>query len=831
MRGGLSGGRGRSPDLVAFGAVRRRSAIFVTVVLLGASSAARASIWPTAERRVERELGDQDVLVRRSAAQELSELPRASARRLASRALADTDADVRIAALRAAVAAGASDLGPRLASFLTDPDARVRLAAAEALSVRPSPAALAALARASSDTDAKVRATVARALGASESPEVVVPLLGRLDDPNPDVRRDVVNALGRVGDRRAVVPLLAKVEDSVSSVRRAAAHALGTLGDARAASALVLVLRDSDPAVRVAALEAVGRLGDPSTVSSVTDALKSEQPEVRAAAATALARLATPAALTALVAELGRPDADPESVVRALAVAGPAALPALRACVDAMSAPLSVPGCASALGAAGDASDTARIAGALGRGVLPPVVALPVLGKIGGSSAIPPALEALGSADETVRHAALAALLALLDPKHPDGRAVDPLLAAFHARGTRPAERALVVRLLGRTGAARVGPELTRIAAESTEPAMVAAAVNALGDLGAGPWESVVVAKLDDDDGEVRTAAALALRRSASEHTLNALLTRLERGAEQDRGALGLALPGAAAKSRDPRAAARMFALLARSRDDERDALIEAIAEAPGSAGVAATLAREPGADDRAKLAEALAGRADTLPTLIALAQDREPAVRANAAWSLGFDGGSAASELERLLADSDVRVAANAAVSLGRSAARARLDVRPLLCASASDSRAAVRASALTGLGLAGERCDVPSFARVLVSDPAPSVRRAAARLLANEPNAADAQALARCAADDESSEVAAACAARPSRVTAERAPVLVFVVPTGGDEPMPGVPFALRFADGTERLGAADRRGAVYERLAPAGALELGALPGASD
>jgi len=801
-------------------------------MLLGASGAARASIWPTGSRRMEQKLADPDVLVRRSAARSLVELPRSSARRFALAALADPDADVRIAAVHVAVTVGAGELGPRLASFLTDPDSRVRLAAAEALIERPSAVALAALARASSDTDAKVRATVARALGAAGGTEVVLPLLGRLDDPNPDVRRDVVNALGHVGDRRAVVPLLPKVEDSASNVRRAAAHALGLLGDARAVSALVLVLRDPDQAVRVAALDAVGRLGDASAVSSVTDALKSGEPEVRAAAATALARLATPAALVALVAELGRADADREPIVRALAVAGTAALPALRACVETKSAPLSVPGCAGALGAIGDAGDTPRVAEALARGTLPPATALPVLAKLGGSGALPPVLEALASPDEAVRRAALEALVLLLNPKHPDGRAVDPLLAAFHARRGRPEERTLIVRLLGRTGAVRVAPDLVRIATETTVPAMVVAALNALGDLGPGPWESGVLAKLDDDAGEVRTAAALALRRAASERTLGALLPRLERGAEQDRGALGLALPGAAARSRDPQAVSRLFALFERSPGDERDALIAAIAESPGAGATIQRLAREPARDDRAKLAEALAGRADATATLVTLARDREPVVRANAAWSLGFGDGAGAAELERLLGDQDVRVAANAAVSLGRSAARAKRDVRALLCASVAGGRAQVRASALSGLMLAGARCETPSAAHVLGSDPVAGVRRAAARLLASGSLAStEKEALARCAAEDESNDVAAACAAGTAKASAERAPVLVFVVPTGGDEPAAGAPFALRFADGTERLGAADRRGAVEERLAPAGTLELGALPSASD
>jgi HEAT repeat protein len=813
--------------------VRPSSAVLGFVLLLSSGGTSTASIWPSAERGVEQKLADADVLVRREAARSLLELPRSAARRLALSALADADADVRIAALRAAVELGGDDLGARLASWLTDPDTRIRLAAADALARRPSVVALPALARASSDSDTRVRAAVARALGESESPDAVVPLLGRLDDPTPEVRREVANALGHLGDRRAVVPLLAKVEDSAAFVRRAVAHALGLLGDPRAVSALVLVLRDTDETVRVAALEAVGGLGDASAVSSVAAVLASDEPSVRSAAAAALGRLASPSAISALIAELGRAGADPEPVVRALGSAGPAARVALESCVDAPGARPVVEGCARALASSGDESDVPRLRSGLERGVLSPLAALSVLGKIGGQPAVPVALEELDNADADARRAALAALSDLLDPRHADGRAVDPLLSALRARRTTPAERTLILRLLGRTGAARVGPELARIASEATVRSVVVAAVTALGDLGPGPWESLLFAKLDDEDGDVRTAAALALRRSASEHTLPALLTRLERAAEQDRGALGLALPGAAARARDPHVAARLLALFARVDGADRDALIEALARTQGALGALTTLAREPDPADRAKVAESVAGDAAALPLLIELAHDTDASVRSNAAWSLGFVADArAGAELTRLLDDRSADVAADAALALGRSAGSARRDVRHELCARLADPRAIVRAAALTGVRLDGQSCDEAELVRLLASDPAPRVRAAAALVLGSGPSTkARADALARCAADDENSEVSARCAAPVVKPPRAFVPVLVFVVPTGGDAPAPRGPFALRFADATERFGVADRRGSVSERLAPEGALELGPLPVAGE
>jgi HEAT repeat protein len=812
--------------------VRRARALVIALALVCPGGPAEASIWPTAERRAARALEDQDVLVRRRAARSLTELPHGAGRRLALLALADQDAEVRVAAVRAAVELGADEIGVRVAGWLTDADTRVRLAAAEALGARPSALALPALARASSDADTKVRASVARALGASGMADAVVPLLGRLDDPAPEVRREVVNALGRLGDQRAVVPLLAKVEDSVGAVRRAAAHALGLLGDARAVSALVLVLRDGDEAVRVAALDAVGRLGDASVVSSVVTVLGSGGPAVRAAAASALGRLATPTALAALVSELGQGDADVEPIVRALGLAGPLGLPVLRACVDGQSEPLVVAGCARALGELGDTGDAERLAAALARGTLTPGAALPALAKLGGERAVPVVLEQLGHPDARVRAEATLALSVLLDPAHPDGRAVDPLRSALRARRVSPSDRALLVRLLGRTGAPRVGPELVRIVREATVPALVFAAVQALGDLGPGPWEPLLLERLDHPDGDVRRAAALSLRRAATAQTLPALLDRLERRAEQDRGALGLALPGAAARAADGRALPRLLALLAAARGGERDALIEAVAELPGSAAAWPGVAASAEAADRAKLAEALAGRAEGHPVLLALARDADPRVRANAAWSLGLSAESAElAVVARLLGDRDGRVAANAAVAVGRLGAREQKDVPAALCPALGDARAVVRAGALTGLRLAGAGCDEPVLLRLLAADSAPRVRAAAAALLAARPTPAARAALARCAADDDDGEVAARCAARALGSAPPAQPVIVLVVPPGAATPAPGAPFALRLADGSERFGVADRRGAIYERRAPAGALELGVLPAAGE
>ena len=76
--------------------------------------------------------------------------------------------------------------------------------------------------------------------------------------------------------------------------------------------------------------------------------------------------------------------------------------------------------------------------------------------------------------------------------------------------------------------------------------------------------------------------------------------------------------------------------------------------------------ARRGDADDRRKVAESLRGPPGTEASLVALVADHDPAVKANAAWSLGHRGGEAAIvALTSALGDADAAVAGNAAIAL----------------------------------------------------------------------------------------------------------------------------------------------------------------------
>jgi HEAT repeat protein len=575
----------------------------------------------------------------------------------------------------------------------------------------------------------------------------------------------------------------------------------------------------------------VGKLGDASAVSSVIAGLDDATPAVRAAALGALGRLATPEAFAALVARLGRSDLELEPALAALQRAGTRALPALRSCVESQNALGAADGCARALGRVGEESDVERVRAALERGAITPPVALAAFGELGGPNALPPALERLSDPDPAVRVAAATALIELLEPAKPDGRAVDPLLRALRARGVPVLERALLVRLLGRTGAVRAGEPLARVARESTELLLVLAAYTALGDLGQPGYETLLLEGLEHEDGAVRSAAALSLRRVGSGSAARALVERIARP-EQDREAIGIALPGVVMRSKDPRLAADLARVLRETRGSFRDALIEALAAA-GAAGLAElrAIARSRDPADRAKVAEVLAGSAAGRDIVAVLAKDPAARVRATAVWVTGSIGSR--EDLPALLAhlaDQDAAVAANAAAALGRLGRGGALPQREL-CAALGDARPGVRANALAALRLglraaAVEPCGAGVVARMLRRDPVPSVRSAAARLLFALPEAAR-EPLSRCSDQDESSAVAEACSVPPPELTESFEPLLAYVVPTGETEPVPHAPFALALADGTLRQGTADRRGAVFEARAPKGLVRLELVP----
>ncbi|WP_438009269.1 HEAT repeat domain-containing protein [Sorangium sp. So ce321] len=858
--------------------LRRLPQVLLVVAASAAALAppgdAAAFLWPNVPEQIARALTSGDVSERRLAATRVGELAPETAIGLIQKGMSDPDVEVRLHLAGAAVRFRMPRAGDLVIEWLGEGDARLRLAACDVIRAAPTDRSVVALGRVLGDPDPHVRLAAAAAMGAAGLPDAVSPLLGHLDDTAPEVRAEVARALGRIGDARAVVPLIGKVQDSVPEVRRATSRALGELGDARAVSALILALQDASQDVRVEAVTALGRLRSDEATSAIADlvaaspgaggAFAGARPadssassnDVREAALRALGRVGSDAAVKVLLAALAKDDpAAPRSAVRdALVSAGKAVIPALIAALSAAPSGNTAAGAALVLGELKAREGLPALVRGMQRGVVPLRHGLRALGALGDPAALPSVLELLGDADPSVRREAIRTATALLDPARPDGRAVDPARALLVDPATPPDEKLSLVQLLGRTGSPRAQAVLLPLAKARSAPLRLAViealgAARAAGKLGAAV-DAALLEALDDESADVRLRAAVSLSRVAGPGSARALLQRLTVAAEQDRGALGIALSGAlsragesatgatdASDAKDPSGpdlVRDVAAAVASAPDAARDALLEGLGRMPGQAAGAALarMAATAPIDDRRKIAEALAGHPEAAAALRKLAGDPDPGVRASAIWSLGAVGAADALPLlPPLLRDPDAAVAGNAAGAIGRIAGRAGLPARAsaALCGALSDARPYVRANALAGLTVARARCDGAAARDLLARDPAEAVRLAAADHLAQGGADLDRRALARCASEDRNATVAARCAS-PAAPPSGAEDVVVFVVPfdagrgdSARDAPVPRAPFALVRADGLMRLGVADRRGELFERGAPRGPLRL--------
>jgi cellulose synthase operon protein C len=500
---------------------------------------------------------------------------------------------------------------------------------------------------------------------------------------------------------------------------------------------------------------------------------------------------------------------------------------------------------------------------AMARGVVPQRQGIRALSQLGSPAALPTVLELIDDPDPTTRKEAIRAAGALLDPAHVDGRPVDPASAALRDGSTPIDEKIELVHLLGKTGAPRAQAVLLPLV--GAKPiALRVAVIEALGNLRTmgpqaapnpgpakpaqvgvepivqqSPVDAKLLEALDDESPDVRLKAATSLARVGGPAVAPELLLRLAVAAEQDRGAIGIALSGSLGRSSGPEIVAKVSDAIATAPEGARDALIEGLGRMRGeAAGKALAGLASLSIDDRRKIAEALAGHPEMEAALGRLAADADPGVRANAAWSLGAVGGKGSvPALARLAADPDVAVAGNAAAALGRVAGRAADAslVGPTLCGVLVDARPYVRANALEGLSLAGGACEPGTVEGLLARDPSESVRLAAADYLAraiardgDKAKDGDKRALVRCVGEDRDASVAARCA--HPLVAPVEAPddVAVYVVPDGRGTPQARAPYALVRADGLMRLGLADRRGELFEIGAPHGAIRL-AVPAA--
>ncbi|MBW2458193.1 MAG: HEAT repeat domain-containing protein [Deltaproteobacteria bacterium] len=827
-----------------------------TLVTAVSRPEAEASVWPSSHQRVAEALVSGDVTARRRAAAQLQRLPPKLATGLARRALRDGDVEVRLLGARAAAALGVDKAGDEVVSWLVDRDVRLRVAACELIAAAPTAQSVQALARVLGDSKASVRKAAAAAMGGSGLSDAVSPLLGHLDDGSAAVRLEVVRALGRIGDRRAVVPLVSKLQDQVPDVRREAARSLGQLGDDRATATLMLALQDQSVAVRVEVLDALGRLRADTATAAIAALLSADGTgtggtlvgggPVRDAALRALGHMGTAHAVKLLIGQLEEEGPIPvdESgrapVRRALATAGKPAEAGLLAALQASPSQRLASAAVLALAALPAHEAWDDIVRATQRGTVALDASMTALAALGDARALPFVLEHLDEADGRARQVVVEAATELLDPGVRDGRAIDVVRGRVLDLSASVSERVALVRLLGRTGSPRALPILLSLA-EAKPTALRVTVVEALGELGvASPKvDDALLEALADPSQRLRVAAATAIGKVGKDGAARKLLHRLGVSAEQDRGALGIGLSGALGRSKEPALVPQVKAAIAAAPAPARDALIEGLGRMPipEAGALLGELRRGADVDDRRKIAEALGGHADGVATLRAMLADPDPTVRANATWSLGKVGGLEAVQwLTPRLGDLDVAVAGNAATAIARVATRAGQGPavhKPLCTAALTDYRSYVRASALTGLRTTSGTCEPAAMRHLLSRDRSWRVRAAAARLLRQwvAKGGADQQlherALWRCAVEDRDATVAALCSAElaPTKGSHD---VLVYVVPNGKTVPTARAPYALVLADGTMRLGVADRRGALFEAAAPDGTIEL-AVPAA--
>jgi len=814
----------------------RRPLTGLLLLHLLASSPAHALGWPDARERIERDLAAPDAALRLQATEKLESLGSLRATPLLLRALADSEPTVRVAAAEAAVRMRTKGATELVIPWLGEHDSALRIAACEVARALPDPRAVAPLARALSDADGGVRAGAAEALGFQASADAVAPLLGKLDDSSPAVRVEIARALARLGDRRAVVPLIGKVEDSVADVRQAIAKSLAELGDPRAASAIVLQLRDNSTEVKVVALGALGRLHGDGAIEAIATLVTERNAPVRhAALATlgALAKAGSSDALRVLVGRLGQDDdvagdLEPNALRDALVAAGDAAVPPLRSALKGGASAAATASAGWILGALHARSAGPDVIAALRRGTLSTAAALHALAGVGTPDDLPVVLELVADDNPSVRREALAAARVLIDPSHPDGRAVEPLVAVTESSKLTPAERILVIDLLGRTGARRAAPLLQGLVG-SRDPAVKLAALDALASLGPAGADASLLALVPDPDPVIRLHAALALSASGGEVARDGLLTLLTTGTGVDRATALTALGGVLTRAPSDRACRLLQAELDLATGAERDATLLAL----GSAAPLHTLTelvRLGDADDRRTLTTALAARDDARPALRALLSDADAGVRAEAAWSLGSRAGADAVEAllgvaRRKSSTSDDDAAVDASGAIARIAGRTHAEAATAgLCELARDARALVRANALTGLSLARARCGDGSTERAALSDASDRARSAAARAIGSSPRSdAEKEALARCAATDRSGAVADVCAHPPDAPTGAPRPTLAYVETAPRSDPRPLAHYLVELADGVLRAGTTDRRGAFFDPLAPDGALKL--------
>lgn len=485
--------------------------------------------------------------------------------------------------------------------------------------------------------------------------ETLIGFLGAQD--NAGLRNAAMEALVAFGDV-SVVPVLEAMENPDSDVRLFCCNILGQIGDPRALPALIAVLADPVENVRTGAVENLGRFRGPQATEALIQCLESDELALRFAALEALANQSANIPLPMLERLLG------QSILR-------------KAVFDVMSTgnypealELMVAGLNDSARSSREAALRALWATVVVRGEEVRDRIINLLRSELSDSQVQTLAESLGSHDQDVRRAVVAALGAASSPGNSDAllslindegvyRPLRESLAYMSHDALRdwlerfdsfePNAQAVAALAFGKAGFKDALPQLHR-SLRSESGRLVRSAAEAVGDLGDEQSVADLAGLLQHVYPDVREAAEVALESIGTDHPEMVV----------DAIQAGLA-------STDPSVRAASVRVLGQVAGDE--SVIDRLSVALGDVDPQV----------RAAAAEALAAAhfAEAGQGLARAIADEDPGVRRTVAFALAhYESEDALKALKAALKDPDLWVRAEAARSLGRLASDASLEI-----------------------------------------------------------------------------------------------------------------------------------------------------------
>lgn len=184
---------------------------------------------------------------------------------------------------------------------LEDPSPVVRRIAAECLSEVPNVAVQERLIALLDEEDLEVRLIATETLARAGTEACLDALIAQYEQADQRLRRALLSALGHIGGRASLDFLINVLRSSDTSLKRTALDGLARLADSRALPAVVIVLEEEDWGVRSAAVKALGAIGDQRGLRPLLNRLRDPDDIVRKHAIGALARLGDPSATESIL--------------------------------------------------------------------------------------------------------------------------------------------------------------------------------------------------------------------------------------------------------------------------------------------------------------------------------------------------------------------------------------------------------------------------------------------------------------------------------------------------------------------------------------------------